>query len=468
MRARGELVWAADEQGGGPFLYPDPDDPRRMIGFEIELAGLIAAELGVRQRFQQGQWEQLPQLLDREMVDVVLNGYEWTPERAQRYRCSRPYYAFGLQLLARGDGPIGSWADLEPHGERPAARVGMLAGSEPHIAKFLSPSVVRVFYDTNTDAMQHVQAGLLDATIADDCVALFYADRFPKLRFVGRPVGQGYYVALLRQQDERLHAAIDKALATLIADGRLRALYDRYGLWGRSQEFVLRDSSPGVPQARSSASVVWSNLGLLLQSAAMTVLLALASMPLAITVGVLVAIGRLFGPRPLAGLLAVYVEVLRGTPLMLQLYAIFFLLPELGIAVPALAAAIFGLAVNYSAYEAEIYRAGFQAIPRGQWEAATALGLTPFQTIRYILFPQAFRLVLPPVTNDFIALFKDTSVCSVVTVVELTKRYNVLAQSTGAIVELATVTAILYLLMSYPLSLFARWSEQRLARGESS
>src|SRR5262249_25661941 len=129
----------------------------------------------------------------------------------------------------------------------------------------------------------------------------------------------------------------------------------------------------------------------------------------------------------------------------------------------ALAAAIAGLAINYSAYEAEIYRAGLQAIPRGQMEAALALGMSQSLAIRRIILPQAFRIVIPPVTNDFIALFKDTSVCSVITIVELTKRYSILALSTGAIVELAALTALLYMLMSFPLSLFARWSERRLA-----
>ena len=132
---------------------------------------------------------------------------------------------------------------------------------------------------------------------------------------------------------------------------------------------------------------------------------------------------------------------------------------------PALVAAIAGLAINYSAYESEIYRAGLQAIPRGQMEAALSLGMSQMLAVRRIILPQAFRIVIPPVTNDFIALFKDTSVCSVVTVVELTKRYSILALSTGAIVELATLTALLYMLMSYPLSVFARWSERRLAEG---
>jgi polar amino acid transport system substrate-binding protein len=196
----------------------------------------------------------------------------------------------------------------------------------------------------------------------------------------------------------------------------------------------------------------------------MTILLACGSVPLAIVIGLAVAIGRLHGPSWLRPVLAAYVEVLRGTPLMLQLYALFFLLPKVGLALPALVAAIAGLALNYSAYESEIYRAGLKAVPGGQFEAALALGLTKWQALRHVLVPQAVRIVMPPVTSDFIALFKDTSVCSAITVIELTKRYSVLALSTGRIVELAVATAILYLAMSWPLALLARWFERRLER----
>src|SRR5207237_2482846 len=188
-------------------------------------------------------------------------------------------------------------------------------------------------------------------------------------------------------------------------------------------------------------------------------------MPLAIAAGLCVALGRLYGPRPVRGLLAVYVEVLRGTPLMFQLFTIFFVLPAFGLKIGAFWAGVLGLAINYSAYEAEIYRAGLRAIPVGQLEAALALGMSRWQALRRVVIPQAVRIVIPPVTNDFIALFKDTSVCSVITITELTKQYNVLAMSTGAILELAILTSLLYLAMSYPLSLFARWSERRLASG---
>jgi polar amino acid transport system substrate-binding protein len=202
----------------------------------------------------------------------------------------------------------------------------------------------------------------------------------------------------------------------------------------------------------------------LLQSAGLTMLLSCLSFPLAVAAGLLIALGRLYGPRWLKVPLGAYVEFLRGTPVMLQLYFIFFFLPEVGINVPAFWTAIAGLAINYSAYESEIYRAGLLAVPKGQMEAALALGMTTSLALRRIIVPQAVRIVIPPVVNDFIALFKDTSVCSVVTLVELTKRFSVLSQSTQATAELMVMTGILYLAMSYPLSLLSRRLEMGLGR----
>jgi polar amino acid transport system substrate-binding protein len=317
-------------------------------------------------------------------------------------------------------------------------------------------------YDGTIDSMEQVQTGVLDAALMDDCIFNFYADRFAGLQAVGRPLGGGYYTVLTARDTPQLSAAIDAALGRLVADGRLKALYDRWDLAGRQQILALRDATEiPVAERRTFGQLVATTLPLLLSSAGMTVLLACLSFPLAIVAGLGVAVGRLHGPAWLRPLLTAYVEVVRGTPLMLQLYAIFFLLPKVGLALPALVAAVAGLALNYSAYESEIYRAGLKAVPAGQFEAALALGMTKWQALRHVIVPQAVRLVMPPVTNDFIALFKDTSVCSVITVIELTKRYSVLALSTGRIVELAVVTAILYLAMSWPLSLLSRRFESR-------
>jgi polar amino acid transport system substrate-binding protein len=466
VMARGELIWAADQEGGGPHVFPDPADPRRLTGFEVDLATLLAEELGVKPRFQQGQWDRLPLLLGR-TADCVINGIELTPERQRDYHCSRPYFAYSLQLLARRDGSLDTFAKLASPGPEGRWRVGVLTGSAAEsVMRSRADLEVDIFgYDGTIDSLEQVSGGVLDAAVMDDCIFNFYADRFGRLRTVERPFAGGFYTILTARDTPRLSAAIDAALTRVIADGRLKAIYDRWDLAGRQQMLLLRDATE-IPVARrkSLAELCRDTLPLLLQSAGMTLLLSCLSFPLAVGIGLAVAVGRMHGPSLLKPLLTGYVEVLRGTPLMLQLYAIFFLLPKIGLALPALVAAVLGLALNYSAYESEIYRAGLKAVPPGQFEASLALGLSKWQALRHVLVPQAVRIVMPPVTSDFIALFKDTSVCSAITVIELTKRYSVLALSTGRIVELAVVTALLYLCMSWPLALLSRWFERRLER----
>lgn len=482
---KGVLRWGADEEGGGPFVFRDEED--RLVGFELDLAHAIGRYLGVRMEFVQGQWDRLPDMLRADKVDVVLNGYEWTPDRVLAMEATAPYYVYALQLLAR-KGALRSWDELRAGGPR---KVGCLTGSAAHevmlgLAEEGAPLEV-IGYDGNTDAMKHVETGSLDATLQDTPIAGFYAPHFPALEPVGDPVAPGYYVMYAREGDHRLVSRLNEALIVLFRNGELRRIYGKYGIWTREQEqlatiletgrfygFQKAALSDAAVQEGATAEAVkttgrkrgWAvvrSYGMqLVRASGITVLLSLVSFPLAVAVGLLVALGRLHGPRWLRPPLAFYVEFLRGTPLMLQLYFIFFFLPELGVNIPAFACAILGLAINYSAYESEIYRAGIQAIPKGQMEAALSLGMSRATALRRIVVPQAARIVVPPVVNDFIALFKDTSVCSVVTIIELTKRFSVLSQGTQATVELMLLTGALYLLMSYPLSVVSRRLESRL------
>jgi polar amino acid transport system substrate-binding protein len=134
----------------------------------------------------------------------------------------------------------------------------------------------------------------------------------------------------------------------------------------------------------------------------------------------------------------------------------------MGISLNPVMAAFLGLGMNYAAYEAEIYRAGINSVPKGQTEAAVSLGMTQSLVVRRIVLPQALRISLPGITNDFIALFKDSSLVSIIAMVELTKTYSILAATTLRFFELGLIVAILYFAMSYPLSLLARKLEDRL------
>lgn len=479
IRQRGTLVWGADAEGGGPFVFPRDDDPSRFQGFEYEIAELLAQRLGVKAKFAQGQWDKLPELLDRGDIDVVLNGYEWKRQWIGRYAVSLPYYVYELQAMVRTDDErYQSLDDLR------TARVAVLGGAagEAFLQQRFGDSVHLVRYDGSTDAMRAVELGIdgVDAIVQDLAITTFYERRFPKLRRLEGPVAPGYYVALVRKEDQSLLRAINGAILESWQDGSLPAILVRYGMWNETQRrrgLVTDDHGnfrPDLPETSSDyeqaggsqqgsrLAAIARHVPYLLQGAVITVGLSVTAMPLAIAVGLLIALGRLYGPTLLQVPLGLYVEVIRGTPLVLQLFVIFFLLPEIGLSLPALVAAVLGLAINYSAYEAEIYRAGLQAIPRGQMEAALSLGMTRSQALRRIIVPQAFRLVIPPVMNDFIALFKDTAVCSVITVVELSKQYYMHAQSAGAVVELGIVTALLYLAMSYPLTVVVNRLEKRM------
>jgi polar amino acid transport system substrate-binding protein len=182
-------------------------------------------------------------------------------------------------------------------------------------------------------------------------------------------------------------------------------------------------------------------------------------MALAVFVGVVVASGRLYGNRWLRLLLTVYVEVTRGTPVLLQLFVIYYGMSSV-IRLPAFVAAWIGLGLNYAAYESEIYRGALLAVPVGQLEAARTLGFTESQILRLIRGPLAFRLALAPMTNDFVALLKDSSLVSVITVIELTKQTQIFAANIGSWVLPGALCAALYLAMSLPLSRLARHLEK--------
>ncbi|MCX7964323.1 MAG: amino acid ABC transporter permease [Candidatus Sumerlaea chitinivorans] len=197
----------------------------------------------------------------------------------------------------------------------------------------------------------------------------------------------------------------------------------------------------------------------------LTILISVLSMLLATTTGLGLALVRLYAPRPLAAIAVAYIEFICGTPLLIQLFFIYYGLPQipyLGIELPALPAAILGVGLNYAAYEAEIYRSGIMAIPRSQVEAALALGLTRAQAVRYVVLPQALRLVIPPVTNDFVALFKDTSIVSILAISELTMTFRSASMATGRHFGFAVVTALIYFLLSFPLARLARKLEKRI------
>lgn len=207
----------------------------------------------------------------------------------------------------------------------------------------------------------------------------------------------------------------------------------------------------------SLPSLVWACL-------VFTVPLTLLSFVLGLSLGFVAAVTRLFAPRPLAALVRFYVWIIRGTPLLVQLFLIFYGLPSIGIVLDAFPAALIGFTLNVGAYTSEIIRAVLLAVPKGQWEAAFSIGMTWAQAMRRTVLPQAARIAVPPLSNTFISLVKDTSLAAAITVPELFRAGQRIVATSYEPLILYVEVALIYLVVSSVLSSLQARVEQRFSR----
>lgn len=476
MHAHGELRWGGDSQGGAPYIFQDPMDPNHLIGFEVDLAEALASKLGARARPVQGQWESLLELLDRGDFDVVVNGIEVAEEKKRVAELSRPYYAAAERLTVRRHDAKAPRSLAELRGRR----VGTLPGSLAERILTRAGADVKTYEGGQNDIYDDLRIGRTDAVLLDDPITRYYGAIEPSLEVVSGAFGEVQYAIAVKTGDEATLAAVNQALIDLARDGALAAIYARWGLWNEETARLLGGPSPragAIAEAFEAYRAAvgkplpfWSRVRerypatvlLFAQGAAMTLLVSLASMSLAAGLGVLLALLRAYGPTPLRWFAVAYIELFRGTPLLIQLIMVYFGLPELGITLHPFVAGWLALGLNYAAAEAENYRAGLASVPQGQLDAAKTLGLSTFQALRYVVGPQALRVAIPPATNDFIALLKDSSLISVVTLTELTKTYMSLASAMRDHLGLGALVALWYLALSLPFARLSRWVEGRL------
>jgi polar amino acid transport system substrate-binding protein len=458
IKDRGYLLWGSDAEGGAPYVFPAPGEPSKLTGFEVDLAEAIARELGVKAKQSQNAWDSLIPALDRGDFDIAMNGLEITPQREKEVLFSIPYYIYTEQLAVRKDEAV-----INDINDLKGKKVGTLSGAVAQDILTKMEDVDVKIYSGQAEPYEDLALGRLDAVLLDLPIAAYYAKPNPKLRYTGPPVGEGFYGIALRKEDEELKRALDKILIKLLRTGELKQIYEKWDLWNESQEKLFLNFNKNHASIEESRKTpVYTFLPMLLKGAGITIYISFLSMALAVTLGLVLTICRLYGKPPLSSIASAYVELYRGTPLLIQLYILYYGLPNIGISLSPVVAAILGLGMNYAAYETEIYRAGIMSVPKGQMEASLSLGMTQNLALRRVVLPQALRIATPGITNDFIALFKDSSLVSVIAMVELTKTYNILAASTLRFFELGLIVAFLYFVMSYPLSLLARRLEAKL------
>ena len=209
-------------------------------------------------------------------------------------------------------------------------------------------------------------------------------------------------------------------------------------------------------------------LPILLQGAVVTVQVTALSFLLSSAIGLVLALGKLSPVRAVSWAASTVVNVIRGLPIIVQLFYIYFVLPEVGIQLTAFQAGVIGLGIAYSAYQAENFRAGIEAVDPGQREAALAMGMRPALLMRRVVLPQAFRTALPPYGNTLVMMLKDSSLVSTITVAEMTRQGQLIAASTFQNMTVYTLVALLYLAMSLPLVWGLRCLEKRFGAGRKS
>jgi polar amino acid transport system substrate-binding protein len=466
------LRWAADPDSNAPFAFYNAEN--RLTGFEYEIITALAREMGRKPVFTQNNWDGLIPGLVRGDYDVVICGIEITPDKAGEVLFSNPYYITFEQFVDRkGTPPLTGLDQLR------GKAVGSLDQTAAMEMLEKTPGVDVKPYQEEVNAYNDVANGRIFGVLLDYPIAKYYAGPNPNLQFSGPPFGQIMYGIALRKGDTALQQEINAALARIVASGELRDILSRWGLWTPVIAGALgQPEEPSVPDteyrafvaSHAAAASLWTRLQryagygpFLLQATIVTLQVSLVGMALAIALGFTLALMRVFGPWPLRWLATLYVEIVRGTPLLIQLLFIFYGLGNVGIKLSPFLAGVIGLGLNYAAYEAENYRAGLMAVPRGQMEAARALGMTHLQGLRHVIMPQSFRLVLPPVTNDFISLLKDSSLVSAVTLIDLTGAYNRIATQTFDYFGTGILIAVIYLLIGLPFVRLARYTEEKLA-----
>jgi polar amino acid transport system substrate-binding protein len=469
------MRWAGDAEGGAPYVEADPANPARVVGFDVEIAELIAKGLGRSPQFVEIAFASIDQSIARGDAEIGLSGIEDTPAHRAAFAVTVPYYEF-REVLSVRNADAARFRTLSDLRDR---RVGTLGGT---IAYEILRNAEReqgiqaVSYDDDVHPYSDLVLGRLDAVLLDNVLAERRRTTTSGFTTQPAPVAVSHYVGVLAPDNAALRNRVNDVLKGAMRDGTLKAIFIKWNVWNDDQPSLFARVTAGTPtepivvlgtqsMAPSLATMpkleaTRRYLPALLRASGVTLIFSCVSMLMAVALGIAIATGRIYGGRLVRALLIGYVEIMRGTPILLQLFVLYYGLAA-AIRLPAWMAALLGLGLNYAAYESEIYRGALLAVPVGQLEAAKTLGFSDFQTLRLIRGPQAFRLALAPMTNDFVALLKDSSLVSVLTVVELTKETQIFATNLGSWVIPGALCAALYLAMSLPLAGLARVLERR-------
>ncbi|RYG32200.1 transporter substrate-binding domain-containing protein, partial [bacterium] len=427
IRARGELVISTDA------TYPPFETMKdeEIQGFDVDVANALAAALKVKVRWINQEWAGVLGSLESGKADLVMAGTTITEERKGKgYVFSRPYFLSGQAIARRkGDSRIEGPETLKDK----IVSVQQETTGQFAVDKIGVPKDRQLRFDTVQDGLADVVNKRSDACVGDlPTIQAILREGYPEIEIVGPVFVKENLGIIAWKGNEELISQVNRVLARMLVDGSYKKAYDKWvGVPFTSADVAeleaQKDAGTKVPVATEDATsqpiqAVLADRGssafafrgdlfrqalpLLAKGAVLTLELTGLSLVFGVAGGLILALGRL-SPLPFfRPFIVAYVEVVRGTPLLMQIYVIYFVLPAIGINLPSFVAGVLALSLNAAAYSSEIFRGGIESIDSGQMEAARSLGMSHRLAMRWVILPQTIRRVLPPLTNEAVALLK--------------------------------------------------------------
>ncbi|RPA12145.1 ABC transporter permease subunit [Gordonia sp. OPL2] len=440
-----------------PFSYHDQSSGQ-LAGYDVDVANAVAEKLGVRAEFVETPWDSIFAALGADRFDVVANQVTITPERQAKYDLSEPYsVGEGVIVTRADDSSIRSLDDLNGKVTAQSA-----TSNWAQVATDAGARVEAV--EGFTQAIKLLNQGRVQATVNDSIAVYAYlAETGDTSVKIAATTGDTSEQAFAARKDSRIVGELNRALDELKADGTLTQISQKYLRADASGS--PSSSAQDQPASRSTWELIADNLWPMARATlTMTIPLAAISFLVGLVIALAVALARLSSNRVVSGAARFYISVIRGTPLLVQLFIIFYALPELGISVPPFPAAVVAFSLNVGGYAAEIIRSAILSVPKGQTEAAQTIGMDYATTMRRIVLPQAARNAVPGLSNTLISLVKDTSLASTILVTELLRVAQIAAAPTFEFFALYTTAAVYYWIVCFVLSGLQGRLENRLGR----
>jgi arginine/lysine/histidine/glutamine transport system substrate-binding/permease protein len=460
--AEPKTLTVAVEPVYAPFEFKAPNG--EIQGFDVDLIREIGKAADFQIKFQSIAFDGMIPALQAGTVDAAVGAMTITPKRAQAVSFSRPYFKAGLAIATpEGRPEIKTLEELQ--GKSVAVQIGTTSAEA---VKKISNVQVRTF-NAAVLALQELRNGNVDAVVSDAPVMLYAikTGNLTRIRVNSNLITEEFYGIPTSRNSPNLQL-INSGLDKVLNDGTYQRLYQK---WFNAEPPQLPATAPGLEQTTTRAgslSVVKSALPILLWGTAVTLQLAALAAIFGLIGGSLLGIARLSKLAPLRWAARAYIDFFRGTPLLVQIFMVYFGIPalaqQLGLefSLNRFIAAVLALSLNCIAYVAEIIRGGIQSIEAGQAEAAYSLGLGSTQTMRYVVFPQAIRRMLPPLGNEFISLLKDTSLVAVIGFEELFRQGQLIVAENYRPFELYAFVALIYLALTLLSSQVFSYLERRL------